>query len=259
MSNSGYRRQKTCNRQSSSWTPKFASAKACERRAVKKNLHARFTRELRGKIEIWREKGTFPRARAELTRRKPASRKLARAGNPRCAKTRESVAGVREGSTKDVVDSCGMEAAPRRHNITILGRPPRARGGRRHGKEAGGLRPLHTAISPGWQQGGVFKAGSRGNDVGTPGVCALRRRLCGFPFVFFFLNISLSLCLLRKNSSFSLYHGCRLIIVDDIVYDSNTEMIMFVRCIVLYFLKRSLRFKKRIKIFRGIFLSLFLI
>ena len=156
---------------------------------------------------LTRERDISTSARAELARRKPASRKLARAGNPRCAKTRESVAGVREGSTKDVVDSCGMEAAPRRHNITILGWPPRARGGRRHGKEAGRVaspsRCNLAGVATGW---GFQSRLARGNDVGTPGVCALRRRLCGFPFVFFFLNISLSLCLLRENSSFSLYH-----------------------------------------------------
>lgn len=42
-----------------------------------------------------------------------------------------------------------MEAAPRRHNITILERPAGARGGRHRGRVAGLARSPHAALSPG--------------------------------------------------------------------------------------------------------------
>lgn len=70
----------------------------------------------------------------EVARGKPASERETGAPETRVRETRGS---VREGSSKDAIDSCEREAAPRRHNITILERPPRARGGRRHGREAG--------------------------------------------------------------------------------------------------------------------------
>lgn len=109
-----------------------------------------------------------------------------------------SASPVREGSSKDAIDSREMEAAPRRHNITILGRPPRARGGRRRGREAG-LTPFILRSLAGRRRGGVFEAGSRGRGVGTPGVCALRRRLCGYRLCLCRIHVT-RLCPSRESS-----------------------------------------------------------
>ncbi|KAL0101674.1 hypothetical protein PUN28_019082 [Cardiocondyla obscurior] len=108
-----------------------------------------------------------------------------RAGNSRCARTR--VGGAREGSPKDAVDSRGMEAAPRRHNITILGRPPGARGGRRHGREAG-VGPSARSRRGGDRVG--FSKPARG--VATSGRRASARRAGA--------SAALALCLLPSRS-----------------------------------------------------------
>lgn len=131
-------------------------------------------------------------------RKTGARRKYPRAGNPR----RSRLVGRRrkfEGR-----GGLAMEAAPHRHNITILERPPGARGGRHHGREAGLVRSPHAAISPG-DDGVGFLRPRRGvqrrRDAGrlraAPAPLWLPRCL---PFPLLTLFLFRSLCLPRESS-----------------------------------------------------------
>lgn len=139
----------------------------------------RETPEENFQAEIMREK-----SRAENWSR----RKRLRVGNPRKSRRRRRKFEGRGG--------LAMEAAPRRHNITILERPPGARGGRHRGRVAGLVRSPHAAISPG-DDGVGFSRCTETSGRRASARCA--GAFVAFPVVS--LSLSSALCVLRGESS----------------------------------------------------------